>query len=102
MESSFYLLEMAHIVRGVHQVGSFAKEGMNTSGNNHGLNLSLFASGSRVYFVPRFLGGGQRLSGQSRLQKIADKAQVLPRESAMMMEPGIEAQIQSISLEIQN
>lgn len=39
----FHLLKVTLLVGGVHEVSCLAKEGMNTSGNNHCFNLSLFA-----------------------------------------------------------
>jgi hypothetical protein len=36
------LLEMAHVVPGVHQVSSLSKKGVHTSGNDNNFNFNLF------------------------------------------------------------
>ena len=38
-----YLLKVTHLICGIHKMYSFAKEGANTSGYDHSLNLPLFA-----------------------------------------------------------
>ena len=38
------LLEVAHLVGGVNKMSSLPKEGMDTCGNDHCFNFSLFAS----------------------------------------------------------
>lgn len=40
-----YLLEVALVVGGVHQVGSLAEEGVDTRGDDHRVQLALLARG---------------------------------------------------------
>jgi hypothetical protein len=45
-----------------------AKECVHTSGNDNGLNLTLFASGTRVHSITRAFGHRKGLAGECRLR----------------------------------
>ena len=49
-------------------MGRLPKECVHTSGNDNGLNLTLFASGARVHSTTRAFGHRKRLPGERRLQ----------------------------------
>jgi hypothetical protein len=44
-------LEMAHVVRGVHQVNNLSKKSVHTSGNDNNFNLALLTCRSKKDFI---------------------------------------------------
>jgi hypothetical protein len=58
---------VTNLVGAIHKVSGLAKEGMDTSGDNNCLNLSLFAGGTGEDLIARVLGDWQGFTGESRL-----------------------------------
>lgn len=46
LNEEYYLLEMTHLVGAVNKVCSLAKEGVDTSGNDDSVKLTLLAGGT--------------------------------------------------------
>lgn len=58
---------MADLICTINKVSSLAKEGVDTSGNNHSLDLTLLTSGTGEHFIARVLSNRQGLTGEGRL-----------------------------------
>lgn len=58
---------MSHIVGAIDEMRSFTEEGVDPSGNDHCLDLTLLAGGPGEHLVPGVLGHRKRLSGKGRL-----------------------------------
>lgn len=64
-----YLLKVALLIRGVHKVSSLTEKGMNTGGNYHCFNLSLFARWTWIYAVAGAFCHRKWLACKCRLQR---------------------------------
>jgi len=67
MEGERYLLEMTNIIGAVNKVSCLAEEGMNTSGDDNGLDFTLLAGWARENSISRILCDWKGFTGQSRL-----------------------------------
>lgn len=62
-----YLLKVTNLVGTIHKVSGLAKEGVDASGDNNSLNLTLFAGGTREDLITGALGDWQGFTSESRL-----------------------------------